>query len=255
MVEPRTAHIIRLASPDRQVVYSVAMQAQAERTAGSSPDATEIVRSALTGSGIELVASCGVDVYDGRAPAGFRSADLLEGCRGVVVAASAGPELWRRMRVHLGGEPLRSSEAHPLDAFVAGLLTRVDGSLTAAGVRFRRFEPTLTAVPRLDFMALGGLVGLGCPGPFGMLIHPQHGSWWALRAAWLVAAEVEPPLAVRRACANCPAPCLPTGPSPSLLHATVEVRSRCIVGAASRYDDDQIAYHYDVARLRTSKEG
>ena len=30
-----------------------------------------------------------------------------------------------------------------------------------------------------------------------------------------------------------------------LADATAEARARCVVGQASRYDDDQIGYHYE----------
>jgi epoxyqueuosine reductase QueG len=107
----------------------------------------------------------------------------------------------------------------------------------------------------VDFVALARLVGLGSPGPFGMLIHREHGAWWALRGAWLVDAEVDPPLDHRPPCKGCPAPCVGGWSNAGqLTAATLETRSRCVVGQRSRYDNDQIAYHYDrtatVTRLR-----
>jgi hypothetical protein len=40
--------------------------------------------------------------------------------------------------------------------------------------------------------------------------------------------------------------------------AMPHVRARCVVGQASRYDEDQIAYHYDranaIARLREERD-
>jgi hypothetical protein len=210
--------------------------------------ATAIVREALRGSGIELVASCPVDAYDARAPVDFRAAALLPGARGVVVAASAGPALWRAFRARTKANPALWDEAQPYDAFVASLLARADEALAHAGVAFRRFEAAFRAPMRVDFVALGELVGLGSASPFRLLIHSTHGPWWALRGAWLVAADVEPPLPHVPPCAGCPAPCIGgranAGNPPS---ATPEVRARCVVGPSSRYDDDQIAYHYDRA--------
>jgi hypothetical protein len=217
--------------------------------------ATGIVRSALRGSGIELVASCPIGPYDARAPSAFRSGVLLPGARGVVVAASAGPALWQAFRAHTLGNPAAWDDANPYDAFVASLLARADQALARAGVGFRRFEAAFHAPVRVDFVALAEIVGLGSASPFRLLIHPVHGPWWALRGAWLVAADVDPPLAHVPPCAGCSAPCIGgranAGNPPS---ATPEVRARCVVGQSSRYDDDQIAYHYDrantVARLR-----
>jgi hypothetical protein len=233
-------------------------------------NATSVVRGALRGSGVELVASASIEAYDAIAPAPLRSSELAPGARGVVVAGSAGAALWRAFRAQTRAEPALWEREHPYDAFVERILGRVDDALARADVAFRRFEPTLRATPRLDFAALGRLVGLGSPGPFGMLISREHGAWWALRGAWLVAADVDPPLDHDPPCSGCAAPCVggrsqadPAGEparsnavavSGSIADATPEVRARCIYGVASRYDDDQIAYHYDrvatLARLR-----
>jgi len=208
--------------------------------------ATRIVRDALAGTGIELVASCGVGAYDAEAPAGLRSAELMPGARGVVVAASAGTRLWRRFREHMDADRARWGEAHPYDAFIGATLTRADDALARAGVRFRRFEAAFHAPVRLSFIALARLVGLGHAGPFMLAIHSTHGPWWALRGAWLVDAEVEPPLVHEPPCVGCPAPCVGGWENAGgIVRATPEVRARCVVGQDSRYDDDQIAYHYD----------
>lgn len=208
-------------------------------------DATAIVRCALAGTGVEVVASCGVAAYDDSAPAELRSTALLPGARGVVVAGSAGPALWRSFRARRDTPPERRPAEHPYDAFVAEILAIADRALTAEGVRFLRFEAAFNAPVRVSFVALARLAGLGAPGPFGLLIHPEHGPWWALRGAWLVDSEVAPPLAVASPCSRCHAPCVGGWANAGgIALASPEVRSRCIVGQGSRYDDDQIAYHY-----------
>jgi len=130
-----------------------------------------------------------------------------------------------------------------------------DGALAAAGVRARRIDASFDAKPRIDFVALARLTGLGTRGPFFLAIHATHGPWWALRAAWLVDAAVDPPLAYPSPCAGCAAPCVGGWDhAGGLVRASPEVRSACVVGQGSRYDADQIAYHYDreetTARLR-----
>jgi epoxyqueuosine reductase QueG len=220
-------------------------------------NATSVVRIALAGSGIEVVASCGIAAYDALAPEAYRSAALMPGARGVVVAASAGPALWRGFRARMDALPHQWDEAHPYDAFVAELLARADRALFASGVAFRRFDAAFHAPIAIHFVALGRLVGLGSLGPFGLLIHPEHGAWWALRGAWLVEADVDPPLDPRAPCVGCAAPCVGGWQNArgSVSQATADVRARCVVGQASRYDDDQIGYHYDRAatalRLRS----
>jgi hypothetical protein len=207
--------------------------------------ATGIVRSALSGSGIELIASCSIESYDERAPAAFRSSALLPNARGLIVAASAGSALWLSFRARAIADPSLWAHAHPYDTFVASLLARADAALTRAGVCFRRFDAAFHAPVRVDFVALAQLVGLGSPSPFRLLIHDEHGPWWALRGAWLVDVKVDPPLAHRPPCVGCAAPCV--GGRQRLGEdstATPEVRARCIVGQGSRYTDEQIAYHY-----------
>jgi hypothetical protein len=213
--------------------------------------ATAIVREALAGSGIELVASCGIREFDARAPPPFRSDVLMPGARGVVVVGSAGPLLWRRFIDRMRARPALWDDPHPYDAFVAEILGAADGALAEAGIRFRRFDAAFHAPLRVSFVALAQLVGLGTPGPFALLIHPDHGAWWALRGAWLVEAEVEPPLTARRPCDGCAAPCVGgwEAAEGAIARATPEVRGRCVVGQASRYDEDQIAYHYDRAAI------
>jgi len=221
-------------------------------------NATRIVREGLAGTGVQLVGSCGVDVYDARAPEGYRSSKLMPGARGLVVVGSAGPVLWRAFRAHMDERRERWNAVHPLDTFVASILARGDDALSQENIRFRRFEPTFHAALRLDFVAMAQLVGLGSPGPFGLLIHSEHGAWWALRGAWLVDAEVDAPLEHRAPCVGCPAPCIGGWQNAgTIVRATPDARARCVVGQSSRYDDDQVAYFYDrlatVARLSGQK--
>jgi hypothetical protein len=209
-------------------------------------NATAVVREALAGTGIEAVASCSLAAYDARAPEAFQSSRFLGGARGLVVAASAGPRLWRALLEQIRSGRASWDDPHPYDALVTELLDRADAALAARGVRYCRFEARLHAPLRVNFVALGELVGLGTPGPFGLLIHPEFGPWWALRGAWLVDAEVEPRVERQRACEGCAAPCVGgwENAGADIVRASAEARRRCVLGHAWRYDDEQIAYHY-----------
>jgi hypothetical protein len=208
-------------------------------------NATSVIRRALQETGVELVASCGAAAYDACAPEPLQCRVLLPGARGVVVAGSAGPALWRGFLARMKERPELLGSADPYDEFVASLLARADQALQEAAVRFTRFEAAFGAPVPADFVALARLVGLGSPGPFGLLIHPEHGPWWALRGAWIVDAAVDEPLDPARPCAGCPAPCVGGWQNAGGIgQATAEVRARCVVGQHSRYDDDQVAYHY-----------
>ena len=108
-------------------------------------NAAVIVRSALAGTGIEVVGSCPVAAYNARAPGEFHSDRFLPGARGLVVAASAGPGLWRAFREHVRAGGASWDDPHPYDDFVAELLSRADEALAARGIRACRFEARFDA--------------------------------------------------------------------------------------------------------------
>ena len=207
-----------------------------------------------------MIGSAPIEAYDARAPLPLCSRVLMQRARGVLVVGSAGRKLWDEFRRAAALDPSHLDRAHPFDDHVASALDAVDVALGRARVGSRRFEPTLLASPALDFRALGEIAALGSLGPFGMLIHETHGPWWALRGAWLVDAEVDPPPAHAPPCSGCLAPCVGGASSKSraIDLATRAARVRCIVGQASRYEDEQLAYHYDddrqatLAKIRTS---
>src|SRR5580693_7245285 len=114
------AAVAEAAEDDADDAESATIAAMAEtigRTEGFHPrrlgasvdleeNATAVVREALAGTGIEAVASCSLAAYDARAPEAFQSSRFLGGARGLVVAASAGPRLWRALL-----EQIRSGRA------------------------------------------------------------------------------------------------------------------------------------------------
>jgi hypothetical protein len=224
-------------------------------------DAMAIVRGALGGTGINLVASCSIETYDQRAPRGHRAADLMPRARGVIVVGSGGGELWTALLAAAEADPSIWERPHPFDWFVGGALDAADAALALARIGSRRFEPLLGgALLAPDFRALGELTGLGTMGPFGLLIHPAYGPWWALRGSWLVDVPLPDPHPHLPPCAGCPAPCLGSSRGgEGVLLATAAVRGRCVVGQGSRYSDEQIAYHYDrdatLERLRAKAGG
>jgi hypothetical protein len=210
------------------------------------------LRAALEGTGLNLLGTAPIALYDAIAPAALRSAVLAPGSRGLVVIGSAGRALWSAFRRHAEQHPGHDALPHPLDAYVETALDRGDAALAAAGISARRFLPTLDARPALDFRALGRLVGFGVEGPFGLLVHETHGPWIALRGAWMIDVDVPAPVPPPSPCAGCAAPCVGGREARVTIgHSTREMRLRCIVGVESRYEDAQIAFHYDKVETHT----
>jgi epoxyqueuosine reductase QueG len=107
-----------------------------------------------------------------------------------------------------------------------------------------------------DLVAAARGAGLGWPSRLGLLLHPERGPWWSLRAALLTDAPlaVGAPLASPPPCAACEAPCTRVcpgaapGPGGFDVGRCGAVRARdprcaercdarraCPVGAAHRY--------------------
>lgn len=129
------------------------------------------------------------------------------------------------------------------------------------------------AEPFVDFRVLGEQAGLGWRSRLGLLLHPVHGPWIALRAAAFVDVALEPtgPLPAPPPCASCAAPCAAACPAAALASGAWEpapcfawqaerdacragcgARSACPIGVGSRYGIHQHAYHqsHDRAHVR-----
>ncbi len=176
----------------------------------------------------------------------------------VVALAAAGPQFWRGVD---------HNAAHPVDEHAKRC---TQAALPTAHLWYPGDCPLI--LQRL--MQHVGWSGL--PGPFGMGLHPQYGSWIAVRAvAWMpeatAAATTASPLSpqpVNSPCTHCPAPCLDACPAQALsadtapdLHACAQhrcteasscaeqclARNACPVGVEYRYDAAQTAHHYRYA--------
>ena len=74
---------------------------------------------------IDQLAECGLNAW-GIAP-GESWSEVLPGCRSVVVFASGGSQLWNALLDDIQRNPRGlSDEDHPLDAFVARSILKVD---------------------------------------------------------------------------------------------------------------------------------
>jgi hypothetical protein len=156
----------------------------------------------------------------------------------------------------------RLDQANPLDGYVASSIERALGCAEAQHVRTatyfgwrtdyagHRGEPTAMPLQRL-----ASAIGFAALGPAHLSVHPEVGPWCAFRAVVVLGIETQgEPHAIARTepCASCSQPCrLPFSAAlaadprlPDTWRAWLRVRDACPVGAAARYDEAQITYHY-----------
>ena len=172
----------------------------------------------------------------------------------MLLLGSHGSRYWHRVI------PLPEAEPHPIDQFVIERVRQPFGQ-----ARIQILYPGDHSLPLAE---LGGLAGWHHKSPLGLGIHPDHGLWYAYRAVVLVNdADVTAALpgAAAHPCLSCDEqPCIAACPSgavkPDGFDVTACVNYRleenssckdqclarlsCPVGKASRYDQDQITYHY-----------
>jgi len=202
----------------------------------------ETLAARLAPIGLDLIGATSVEHWDAHAPAHLRAHTLLPGARSAIVVGSSGRRLWEAFRA-----AAPHGREHPLDAFASSALIDAESVFHESSVATRRFEASVTFEPRIDFRTLGRLAGLGDVGPFGLLIHPVHGPWFGLRGAWLIDRAL-PSSVVSSPCRGCAAPCVGDAGATTLDRSTAAMRLRCPIGIASRYSDEQLAYHHDGTR-------
>lgn len=182
----------------------------------------------------------------------------------LLVFASAGSELWQRIR------PIQGED--PIDQYSIGAVE--DYLRSEACSDYEVIYPS--ASHQVDLRALGSEIGWHQESRLGIGIDPQFGTWFAYRV--VVAADTALPLTRRRvtenACDNCAAkPCIAACPAGAIsasrsfdLEACARerlrdgsgcalrciARSACPVGSAYQYQEDQLNYHYrrSLAALR-----
>ena len=136
----------------------------------------------------------------------------------------------------------------PLDRYVEQV---VEPLVPAGGRAFyahRTYDRTY-----IPFQQLAVAAGLGGISETHLVIHPEYGPWFALRAAIVVEGEPPPSAQIPRPC-RCGAPCreaLTRAVESGDWRAWLAVRDACPVGRHHRYSEDQLAYHYIQGLLRT----
>jgi hypothetical protein len=223
------------------------------------------LRAAASGAGLNLLGVVDAHAYDAAAPAKHRLRDAWSPARSALVFGSAGPAFWDRFCDHLGAPPLRSADAHPLDAFTIACLKPLRALVHRQGLAERTLYPFDGARDHaVSFQKLAMAAGFGAQSVLGLVLHPEFGPWVAARAAILTDALLRPtkPLSAFDPCNGCASPCVDACPGDAFpdhqwsasicLEAkrTVDAcrqtclsRINCVFGHGSRYSAEEMAYH------------
>jgi ferredoxin len=189
-------------------------------------------------------------------------AQLHRGYRNAIVLGSGGAAFWERFRAASPGS--LNVEDNPLDRFTESVVEPLIGLLLDADPGAVAAYPFRHERQLLPFGGLTQDIAAFRTAPFGVLIDPVHGPWFAWRAALLTSLELPPLLPVGSApCVTCPAPCVTACPvgavdlngfrwrdcvshrlSAESCRERCLAREACPVGLASRYPEEEIRYHY-----------
>ncbi len=218
---------------------------------------------ALDACGLNVAGVLRAETYDALVPSAWKCGTLLPTARSIYVIGSGGSAFYANARAE------RAEGPHPLDAFcearVASAVLRLDREGIASRACFYWERRGDGDGEFADFVALARAAGLGSRSLIGLLLHPDHGPWFAIRA--VVLTDRCPPVAgdVYEApdfCADCPAPCIDICPARAVTRsgmnvvrcsewrhreaqcaASCDARLACPVGRESRYTSEALAHH------------
>jgi methylmalonic aciduria homocystinuria type C protein len=171
--------------------------------------------------------------------------------------------LWPVFLRALSADAALRAEPNPLDSYVTARVRQLAAS--TLGRSFQVVFAHATSPKPFPIQRLAEAVDFAVTSPSHLSIHPEHGPWIALRAVVVVDAEGPPPSLkpLVSPCRGCSAPCvtamrraLSACPPPVTEEAIAEhaadwiaIRDACPVGRASRYDEQQLMYHYTKSPL------
>jgi methylmalonic aciduria homocystinuria type C protein len=193
---------------------------------------------------ITAIAEAGFDVahaFDAHALAAVPGWErLADGPRtGILVGNTR--TLWPRFTAAVAADAALAADPNKLERYTERTL---GGAFPGALIYYshRRYGRGF-----LPFQKLAVALGVGAIAPIGLVVHPEYGPWFALRAVVLV--DREPPAAVAAPIAlpcTCGAACgeaLDRAQREMTWQAWLGVRDACSLRAC-RYSDEQIRYHY-----------
>lgn len=207
------------------------------------------LRRPLQADGLDLIAGTTVQAYNQAVPNGYELPDLNRQNTLVVVIGNSAA-LWTKLG-RVWDDPAYHPD--PVDRYTSrAIQAAVDQIPLRSEVRFS-FEPEPR---RVAIQQLAHLAGLAWLSPSHLCVHPEFGPWIALRAAVVFDCDGPESTPLDPPC-DCAAGCLPAfehalaagvpGSKTDLADRWkdwVAFRDACPVGAAYRYPEEQIRYHY-----------
>lgn len=223
----------------------------------------EKLATAARASGFDLVQPFGVAHYNAAATPTERLEDFGQpNALGVLLGNTR--QLWPAFTRAYAAEPEISEAAQPLDTYAVSRLSAAVAGATS--LRSQLVFSHVTAPRAFPIQRLAERVGLAALSPSHLVIHPLYGPWLALRAVAVIDVEGPraAPLPPARPCQTCSAPCMPAlehavsvsgnhlSSAAIAAHAAawIAVRDACPIGPAARYGENQLRYHYGVARAQ-----
>ncbi|HMI85983.1 MAG TPA: hypothetical protein VK550_17925 [Polyangiaceae bacterium] len=217
---------------------------------------TAALRSRCDDVGLDLVYPFRVDWFNDVIEPSLRLPDWGRlGALGFVVGNTR--RLWPVFARALRADASLVGAEHPLDAYLERVLT--DAAAHSLGHRHViLFAHRMTPAP-VAIQQVAHAIGLAHLSPSRLSVHPVYGPWWSPRA--VVVVDADGPAGDRpRAsdpCTPCAKPCLAAfdralaatdlarpGDVERHWQSWAEVREVCPEGQSSRYEDDQLRYHY-----------
>jgi len=227
----------------------------------------------LAAQGLNVIGTADVARYDAAVPPRQAVGTRAPDARTVVVIGNGGAALWEAFRRHCEHDPSAARRPAPLDAFTRSVVTAAVES-----VRLDLGGPPRVAFPfedeplALSFVHLAECAGLGRRSLVGVLVHPEFGPWFALRAALLLPFALAAPRPADGfdPCPGCVGrPCITACPGGAVgsggwdvprcaghrlsgdgdgCDAGCHARIACVLAPEHRYPREALAFHQAAAR-------